>query len=193
MMLVEFQLKRIQHCMFVSGWAGRTPDEINQREFPWMCWPSSVCRCYSTLESSRQCFSSFDYILSEPFSAFFLSFHPELTHLFFLSHLCKSASFFLGKLISPCWIIFLLLIFHLQRFSIHGMMEEEGNVLKPHQEIAALSLEEKRFLLAVERGDVASTRRWVGASRLWFNFLPKMVSSSFIPKIICWSNSTHCQ
>lgn len=47
----------------------------------------------------------------------------------------------------------------LKRFSIHGMMEEEGNVLKPHQEIAALSLEEKRFLLAVERGDVASSRR----------------------------------
>jgi hypothetical protein len=46
-----------------------------------------------------------------------------------------------------------------QRFSIHGMMEEEGNALKPHQEIAALSLEEKRFLLAVERGDVATTRR----------------------------------
>lgn len=39
------------------------------------------------------------------------------------------------------------------------MMEEEGNALKPHQEIAALSLEEKRFLLAVERGDVATTRR----------------------------------
>lgn len=38
-------------------------------------------------------------------------------------------------------------------------MEEEGNVLKPHQEITALSLEEKRFLLAVERGDVASSRR----------------------------------
>lgn len=47
----------------------------------------------------------------------------------------------------------------MKRFSIHGMMEEEGNVLKPHQEIAALSLEEKRFLLAVERGDVASSRR----------------------------------
>ncbi|CRL02708.1 CLUMA_CG015891, isoform A [Clunio marinus] len=46
-----------------------------------------------------------------------------------------------------------------KRFSIHGMMEEEGNALKPHQEIAALSLEEKRFLLAVERGDVASSRR----------------------------------
>jgi len=46
-----------------------------------------------------------------------------------------------------------------KRFSIHGMMEEEGNALKPHQEIAALSLEAKRFLLAVERGDVASSRR----------------------------------
>jgi len=39
------------------------------------------------------------------------------------------------------------------------MMDDEGNSLKPHQEIAALSLEEKRFLLAVERGDVATTRR----------------------------------
>jgi transient receptor potential cation channel subfamily C len=49
--------------------------------------------------------------------------------------------------------------FHcLQRHSIHGMMEEE-NVIRPHQEIAQLSLDEKKFLLAVERGDVASTRR----------------------------------
>lgn len=39
------------------------------------------------------------------------------------------------------------------------MMEEEHVGLRPHQEIAALSLEEKRFLLAVERGDVASSRR----------------------------------
>ncbi|KXJ83790.1 hypothetical protein RP20_CCG001374 [Aedes albopictus] len=38
------------------------------------------------------------------------------------------------------------------------MMEEE-NVVRPHQEIAALSLDEKKYLLAVERGDVASTRR----------------------------------
>ncbi|XP_058125966.1 transient receptor potential-gamma protein [Anopheles coustani] len=38
------------------------------------------------------------------------------------------------------------------------MMEEE-NVVRPHQEIAALSLEEKKYLLAVERGDVATTRR----------------------------------
>uniref|UniRef100_A0A182TJL8 Transient receptor ion channel domain-containing protein n=1 Tax=Anopheles melas TaxID=34690 RepID=A0A182TJL8_9DIPT len=45
-----------------------------------------------------------------------------------------------------------------KRHSIHGMMEEE-NVVRPHQEIAALSLEEKKYLLAVERGDVATTRR----------------------------------
>ncbi|CAG9854058.1 unnamed protein product [Phyllotreta striolata] len=45
-----------------------------------------------------------------------------------------------------------------KRHSIHGMMEEE-NVIRPHQEIAQLTLDEKKFLLAVERGDVASTRR----------------------------------
>ncbi|CAB3365421.1 Hypothetical predicted protein [Cloeon dipterum] len=45
-----------------------------------------------------------------------------------------------------------------KRHSIHGMMEEE-NVVRPHQEMAQLSLDEKKFLLAVERGDVASTRR----------------------------------
>ena len=38
------------------------------------------------------------------------------------------------------------------------MMEEE-NVIRPHQEMASLSLDEKKFLLAVERGDVASVRR----------------------------------
>lgn len=47
-----------------------------------------------------------------------------------------------------------------QRHSIHGMMEEE-NVVRPHQEMASLSLQEKKYLLAVERGDVASVRRWV--------------------------------
>lgn len=47
-----------------------------------------------------------------------------------------------------------------QRHSIHGMMEEE-NVIRPHQEIQALTIEEKKFLLAVERGDVAGTRRYV--------------------------------
>lgn len=40
------------------------------------------------------------------------------------------------------------------------MMEEE-NVVRPHQEMASLSLQEKKYLLAVERGDVASVRRSV--------------------------------
>ncbi|KAK3924952.1 Transient receptor potential-gamma protein, partial [Frankliniella fusca] len=47
---------------------------------------------------------------------------------------------------------------NVKRHSIHGMMEEE-NVVRPHQEMKQLSLDEKKFLLAVERGDVASTRR----------------------------------
>lgn len=38
---------------------------------------------------------------------------------------------------------------------------EEENVIRPHQEIQALSIDEKKFLLAVERGDVAGTRRYV--------------------------------
>ncbi|XP_044587322.1 transient receptor potential-gamma protein isoform X3 [Cotesia glomerata] len=45
-----------------------------------------------------------------------------------------------------------------KRHSIHGMMEEE-NVVRPHQEMESLSLAEKKYLLAVERGDVASVRR----------------------------------
>ncbi|XP_067623442.1 transient receptor potential-gamma protein [Eurosta solidaginis] len=45
-----------------------------------------------------------------------------------------------------------------KRHSIHGMMEEE-NIVRPHQEIRQLTLEEKKFLLAVERGDMAGTRR----------------------------------
>lgn len=47
----------------------------------------------------------------------------------------------------------------MQRHSIHGMIEEE-NVVRPHQEMASLSYQEKKYLLAVERGDVASVRRW---------------------------------
>lgn len=39
------------------------------------------------------------------------------------------------------------------------MMEEEGGQ-RPHQEMESLSLDEKKFLLAVERGDVASSRRY---------------------------------
>ncbi|XP_076394039.1 transient receptor potential cation channel gamma isoform X2 [Megachile rotundata] len=45
-----------------------------------------------------------------------------------------------------------------KRHSIHGMIEEE-NVVRPHQEMASLSYKEKKYLLAVERGDVASVRR----------------------------------
>ncbi|XP_039279119.1 transient receptor potential-gamma protein isoform X2 [Nilaparvata lugens] len=47
---------------------------------------------------------------------------------------------------------------NVKRHSIHGMMEEE-NVVRPHQEMAQLKMDEKKFLLMVERGDVASTRR----------------------------------
>ncbi|XP_076281851.1 transient receptor potential cation channel gamma isoform X3 [Lasioglossum baleicum] len=45
-----------------------------------------------------------------------------------------------------------------KRHSIHGMHEEE-NVVRPHQEMASLSGDEKDYLIAVERGDVASVRR----------------------------------
>ncbi|KAJ8727269.1 hypothetical protein PYW08_015666 [Mythimna loreyi] len=51
-----------------------------------------------------------------------------------------------------------------KRHSIHGMTEEE-NVVRPHQEMAVLSLEEKKFLLGVERGDVAGTRRVLQRAR----------------------------
>ena len=46
----------------------------------------------------------------------------------------------------------------LQSHSIHGMTdEEEGN--RPYKNMGILTYEEKKFLLAVERGDVASVRR----------------------------------
>ncbi|XP_008550220.1 transient receptor potential-gamma protein isoform X4 [Microplitis demolitor] len=57
-----------------------------------------------------------------------------------------------------------------KRHSIHGMMEEE-NVVRPHQEMASLSLAEKKYLLAVERGDVASVRRMLQRAQQdeWIN------------------------
>jgi len=58
-----------------------------------------------------------------------------------------------------------LVVFVSQRHSIHGMMEEE-NVVRPHQEMKTLSLDEKKFLLAVERGDVATTRRLANQKHL---------------------------
>ncbi|XP_011503566.1 PREDICTED: transient receptor potential-gamma protein isoform X2 [Ceratosolen solmsi marchali] len=45
-----------------------------------------------------------------------------------------------------------------KRHSIHGMMEDD-NIIRPHQEMASLSLNDKKFLLAVERGDVAGVRK----------------------------------
>ncbi|KAJ8679347.1 hypothetical protein QAD02_015134, partial [Eretmocerus hayati] len=51
-----------------------------------------------------------------------------------------------------------------KRHSIHGMMEDE-NVIRPHQEMASLSLEDKKFLLAVERGDVAGVRKMLETNR----------------------------
>ncbi|XP_060800629.1 transient receptor potential-gamma protein isoform X2 [Amyelois transitella] len=51
-----------------------------------------------------------------------------------------------------------------KRHSIHGMTEEE-NIVRPHQEMAVLSLEEKKYLLGVERGDVAGTRRVLQRAR----------------------------
>ena len=46
----------------------------------------------------------------------------------------------------------------LQSHSIHGM-NDEGTGNKPYKEMGTLTYEEKKFLLAVERGDVASVRR----------------------------------
>ncbi|PBC34293.1 Transient receptor potential-gamma protein [Apis cerana cerana] len=51
-----------------------------------------------------------------------------------------------------------------KRHSIHGMIEEE-NVVRPHQEMASLSYQEKKYLLAVERGDVASVRRMLQSAQ----------------------------
>ena len=51
-------------------------------------------------------------------------------------------------------------IFILQSRSIHGMTEE-GADARPHRSMGALTFQEKKFLLAVERGDVASSRREV--------------------------------
>ena len=37
----------------------------------------------------------------------------------------------------------------------------------PHREMGQLSFEEKKFLLAVERGDVATVRRWTLTRRYY--------------------------
>ena len=40
------------------------------------------------------------------------------------------------------------------------MGSDEAEDMLPHKEMGQLSFEEKKFLLAVERGDVATVRRW---------------------------------
>ncbi|XP_066984056.1 transient receptor potential-gamma protein-like isoform X6 [Macrobrachium rosenbergii] len=47
---------------------------------------------------------------------------------------------------------------NIKSHSIHGMGEEDRHN-RPHQEMGQLSFEEKKFLLSVERGDVAGVRR----------------------------------
>lgn len=59
-----------------------------------------------------------------------------------------------------CEEVFFIHVFRclFQSHSIHGMTEEEAGI-KPYKEMGILTYEEKKFLLAVERGDVASVRR----------------------------------
>jgi len=49
--------------------------------------------------------------------------------------------------------------------SIHGM-NDEGTGNKPYKEMGTLTYEEKKFLLAVERGDVASVRRMLASPEI---------------------------
>lgn len=106
-------------------------------------WGVFICTTSDSLHfPSAFAISPYKFLVSDYIDVptFNLSFFPTL--FTFLIHLV----FFL---IGSCYV---------QRHSIHGMMEEE-NVIRPHQEIQALNFEEKKFLLAVERGDVAGTRR----------------------------------
>lgn len=102
-----------------------------------ICTTSISLHFLSAFAISPYKFLVSDYIDVPTFN---LSFFP--TPFIFLIHL----------------VFFLIVSCYVQRHSIHGMMEEDGS-LKPHQEIQALNFEEKKFLLAVERGDVAGTRR----------------------------------
>ena len=62
-----------------------------------------------------------------------------------------------------------MLIFYIHKvtpaptqLSLTMTLEEKENLesdLPPHQQMGVLTFAEKKFLLAVERGDVASTRR----------------------------------
>lgn len=58
-------------------------------------------------------------------------------------------------------------------------------MIRPHQEIQALTFEEKKFLLAVERGDVAGTRRLVSATPKYLK--TKNQLNSIICAMLCWT------
>lgn len=83
--------------------------------------------------------------------------HGLRTHCRFITEIKKVVS------LRKYCLVYLLTLCQ-QRHSIHGMTEEE-NVVRPHQEMAVLSLEEKKYLLGVERGDVAGTRRVLQRAR----------------------------
>ncbi|XP_076044105.1 transient receptor potential-gamma protein-like isoform X10 [Oratosquilla oratoria] len=53
---------------------------------------------------------------------------------------------------------------NIKSHSIHGMGEEDRHN-RPHQEMGQLTFEEKKFLLSVERGDVAGVRRILVATK----------------------------
>ena len=61
-------------------------------------------------------------------------------------------------LLGPIYFFDMIFYIFLQSHSIHGM-NDEGTGNKPYKEMGTLTYEEKKFLLAVERGDVASVRR----------------------------------
>ena len=61
-------------------------------------------------------------------------------------------------LLGPIYFFCMIFYIFLQSHSIHGM-NDEGTGNKPYKEMGTLTYEEKKFLLAVERGDVASVRR----------------------------------
>lgn len=55
-------------------------------------------------------------------------------------------------------------LFWFQSHGIHGMTEEDASS-RPHRNMGVLTFEEKRFLLSVERGDIASARRMLDSHR----------------------------
>lgn len=47
---------------------------------------------------------------------------------------------------------------------------DETDDMLPHKEMGQLTFEEKKFLLSVERGDVATVRRYIKSVQHYFSF-----------------------